>query len=61
VHLERAVALAPDSATAHSDLGGALAEAGRFEEATGHLRRALELRPDYGPARENLSRLPKRN
>ena len=59
-HLERAADLAPDSASAHSDLGGALAEAGRFDEAAAHLRRALELDPAYGPARENLARLPKR-
>ena len=59
-HLQRAVDLAPDSATAHSDLGGALAEAGRFDDAATHLRRALELDPAYAPARENLSRLSRR-
>ena len=60
VHLHRAVELAPDSAGAHSDLGGALAEARRFDEAETHLRRALEIDPAHGPARENLSRLPRR-
>lgn len=59
VHLQRAVELAPDSATAHSDFGGALAEAGRIDQARGHLQRALQLDPGYGPARENLARLPK--
>jgi Tfp pilus assembly protein PilF len=60
-HLQRAVELKPESAAAHSDLGGALAEAGRFDDAAAHLRRALELDPAYGPARENLARLPRRS
>ena len=59
-HLQRAVDLRPDSASAHSDLGGALAEAGRFAQAAAHLRRALEIDPSYGPALQNLARLPKR-
>jgi Flp pilus assembly protein TadD len=56
-HLRRAVELKPDSAPAQSDLGGALAAAGRLGEAMTHVRRALELRPGYPPALENLERL----
>jgi Flp pilus assembly protein TadD len=56
-HFERAVALAPDSAEAESDLGGVLAALGRKAEAIAHLRRALELRPGYAPAVENLARV----
>jgi protein O-GlcNAc transferase len=56
-HLRNAVELSPDSATAHSDLGGALAQAGRAEEALTHIRMALAIDPDNAAARENLSRL----
>jgi Flp pilus assembly protein TadD len=56
-HLRRAVALAPDSAVAHSDLGGALAQAGQREEALMHIRKALALDPQNTAARENLARL----
>jgi Flp pilus assembly protein TadD len=42
---------------AHSDFGGALAEAGQFENARAHLRRALELDPENAAAKENLARL----
>jgi Flp pilus assembly protein TadD len=53
------VELSPDFAIAHSDLGGALAEAGHFDEAIAHVRRALELDPDNAAAKENLARLVK--
>jgi Flp pilus assembly protein TadD len=49
----------PDSAIAHSDLGGALAEAGKRDEALRETQRALEIDPDYAPAKENLARLRK--
>jgi Flp pilus assembly protein TadD len=47
-------------ASAQSDLGGALAQSGRFDEALVHVRRALELDPAYAPARQNLDRLEHR-
>ena len=40
-----------------NNLGSALAALGRFPEAVRHVRRALELRPDYTPALENMRRL----
>ena len=44
----------------HSDLAAALAQAGRRDEAIEHVRRALEIQPDHGPARQNLAILQKR-
>ena len=41
----------------HSNLGGALAAAGRAVEGMQHVRRALQLDPDYAPALDNLKRL----
>ena len=54
-HFFKAVELAPGSAAAHSDLGGALAQAGRTREAAEHLRRALAIDPTYDAARQNLA------
>jgi len=50
-----------DPNNAYSDLGGALAQAGRSREAVEHLRRALAIDPTNDAARRNLSileRLP---
>lgn len=47
----------PRSAVVHTDLSSALAANGRYGDALRHVRRALELRPDHGPALENLARL----
>ncbi len=44
-HWERALALNPDFAQAHMNLGNALREDGRAGEAVMHLRRALQLQP----------------
>ena len=55
--LRRAVVLVPASPAAHDTLGLALALDGRFREAEGEFRRALELDPGYGPAREHLARV----
>jgi tetratricopeptide (TPR) repeat protein len=50
----RAVALEPDHADAHINLGRLLHEAGRTEEAALHYRRALAARPDHATAWFNL-------
>jgi Flp pilus assembly protein TadD len=47
----------PNSAVIHSDYASALAASGRYAEALVETRRALDLNPDYAPARENLARL----
>jgi tetratricopeptide (TPR) repeat protein len=52
-HLRIAVAERP-SAEAEANLGVALSAQGRLDEGVVHLRRAIELRPDYAPAHRNL-------
>jgi tetratricopeptide (TPR) repeat protein len=49
-----ALAVTPDSVPAHANLGLALKEAGRREEALVHLRRVYELTPDAAGALRNL-------
>jgi tetratricopeptide (TPR) repeat protein len=44
-HWQRALALNPDFAPAHTNLGNALREDGRIDEALTHLRQALHLQP----------------
>jgi len=51
----RALALQPDNAKAHSNLGQALAARQRLDEAIPHWRRALALNPAYTEARNNLA------
>jgi len=41
-------------AEAHSNLGNALKEQGRYDEAIAAYRRAIELKPDYAEAHNNL-------
>ena len=48
--LARLAALGPNAPRVHYELGTALARLGRAEEGLAHLRRAIELAPDYGPA-----------
>jgi FkbM family methyltransferase len=50
----QALAIAPDYARAHNNLGELLSERGEFEEAEAHLRRAVELDPGYFLAWNNL-------
>ena len=52
--LRAALAIAPDWAEAHSDLGLALRRSNRMDEAVAHLERAVQLRPDDTPSRVNL-------
>ena len=47
----------PLSITAHNNLGRALAEQGRVDEAIEELQAAVELRPDYAHAQYNLGSL----
>ena len=49
-----AIAIGPDDAEANSLLGLALAHAGRAEEGTSYLLRAVELEPGQVPFRFNL-------
>jgi protein O-GlcNAc transferase len=53
--LARAVALKPDAAEAHNDLGVVLGARGRFAEAAAAFERAAALRPDYAEAHNNLA------
>ena len=48
------VELKPDFAEAHNNLGNALQEPGKLDEAIACYRRALELKPDYAEAHNNL-------
>jgi len=54
---ETAVQLNPGLAEAHFGLGISLAISGRRNEAEAHLKRALEIRPGYEPARKALNDL----
>jgi protein O-mannosyl-transferase len=51
---EDTVAKAPNGARAHNNLGIALVNRGRIDEAIVHYRKALELAPDYNEAHYNL-------
>ena len=53
-HLERAIALAPDFADAHYNLGGVALAEGDTAAAGASYRRAVALRPDYPEAHNNL-------
>ena len=53
--LARAVALKPEVAEAHNDLGVVLGARGRFAEAAAAFQRATALRPDYAEAYANLA------
>jgi Flp pilus assembly protein TadD len=53
--LENALALVPDSAVVHNDLGVALASLHQVGEAAAHFRTAVGLDPRFDEARRNLS------
>jgi serine/threonine-protein kinase len=53
-YLTAAVALRPDSAVAHYNLGFALQEQGKPDEAAAEYREAIRLKPDYPEAHTNL-------
>jgi tetratricopeptide (TPR) repeat protein len=48
------LAVTADNYIAHDDLGEALAQAGRLDEAIAHFQKAVELRPDLGLAQYDL-------
>jgi Flp pilus assembly protein TadD len=50
----RALALKPDFAEAHNNLGNALKDQGKLAEAVAGYRRAAELKPDFAEACSNL-------
>jgi protein O-GlcNAc transferase len=50
----KAIALKPDSAEAHVNLGNALREAGQLDAAIAAYRQAIARRPDYAEASNNL-------
>ncbi len=52
--LNRALELRPDFVVAHSNLGIALRDLGRKEEALEHFQRAVELDAGFAPAQTNL-------
>jgi tetratricopeptide (TPR) repeat protein len=54
-HLQAALRINPDSASAHSDLGTALAKSGRLAEAIPEYQAALRLNPDSAIVHNNFA------
>ena len=54
VSLRQAIALKPNFAKAHNNLGITLQELGKLKEAEASYRKAIALKPDYGEAYSNL-------
>jgi len=52
--ITKALAVKPDFAEAHNNLGNAFKELGRLDEAAASYRQALVLKPDFADARYNL-------
>jgi len=50
----KALAIRPDYADAHNNLGNALQELGKVKEAEASYQRALSIEPDYADAHNNL-------
>ena len=48
------VAVRPQNARAHNNLGNILKQAGRIEEAIAHYEQALRIKPDYAEAHYDL-------
>jgi tetratricopeptide (TPR) repeat protein len=55
----KALEVAPNNPRAYANLGSAITEQGRVDEAIGYYRKALELKPDYADAHNNLGLLLK--
>ena len=56
---QTSVALSPQDAEAHSNLGNTLKEMGRLDEAEASYRHAIELKPDFALAHNNLGAMLK--
>ena len=54
-HFQMALALKPDLAEVHNDLGMVYVHLGKTEQAISHLRTALALNPDDQHIRHNLA------
>ncbi len=52
--LQKAAELLPDDAEMHNNLGNALRDMGRFDEAVASFRRALKIRPDSAEMHSNM-------
>ncbi|MBK9574713.1 MAG: tetratricopeptide repeat protein [Rhodoferax sp.] len=52
--MQKAVALSPDDAEAHSNLGATFKALGHLQEAQASYQRALQIKPDYVQAHYNL-------
>ena len=50
----KAIALKPDFAEAHYNLGNTLQQLGRLDDAEANYRRAIALKPDIAEAHNNL-------
>jgi Flp pilus assembly protein TadD len=53
-HFRRAVAIDPNDAQAHNNLGSLLARRGQFDAAAIQFERALQIKPDYAEAHNNI-------
>ena len=53
-HYRQAIGLKPDYAEAHSNLGSALNDQGKLDEAIAAFRQAIGIKPDYAEAHSNL-------
>jgi len=54
ITIQRAVAISPNDAEAHSNLGVTLKELGRLEEAEASYSKAIAIKPEYAEAHSNL-------
>jgi Tfp pilus assembly protein PilF/2-polyprenyl-3-methyl-5-hydroxy-6-metoxy-1,4-benzoquinol methylase len=57
--LQKTACLLPDDAGVHNNLGNALKQLGRFEDAAASYRRALKSKPDFAMAHINLGNVQK--
>ena len=55
IEYQKALAIKPDSAQGHLDLGNAYMRTGRLAEAIAQFKIALQLQPRYADARNSLA------